>query len=173
METDEEHDLATGLLFMHQVSWSLDGRSLLGKCVDKSNETGICRIDAQTGKATLLVRDSADVSRIAPVGLPDGKHILFSVNTPEGRAARYSVVLIRNLETGEEREVARSGGGSGVSPNGRELAIQMQDSATKEGVVKIVSVAGGEPREVFRTKKTGLSLSWTADGRRVVVGESD
>ena len=39
--------------------------------------------------------------------------------------------------------------------------------------MKIVWVAGGEPREVFRTKKTGLSLSWTADGRRVVVGESD
>jgi len=173
METGEEHDLATGLLFMHQVTWSPDGRSLLGKCVNGSDETGICRIDAQTGKATLLVRDSADVSRVAPVGLPDGKHILFSVTTAEGRAGRYTVILIRDLDTGEEREVARSSGGSGVSPDGRELAIQVVDSATKEGVVKIVPVAGGESREVFRTKKTGLSLSWTADGRRVVVGESD
>jgi Tol biopolymer transport system component len=47
------------------------------------------------------------------------------------------------------------------------------DSATKEGVVKIVAVAGGESRELLRTKKVGMSLSWTADGRHVVVGESD
>jgi len=175
METGEEHDLATGLLFLNQVTWSLDGRSLLGKCVDRSEKTGICRIDVQTGQATTLLVDSPpDVYRVVPVGLPDGKHILFGMNTPEGRAGGYGVVLIRNLDTGEEREVARASGRFGVSSDGRQLAIGVADAATKEGVVKIVPVAGGEPREVFRTKKTtGGSLSWTADGRHVVVGESD
>ena len=173
METGEERDLATGLLILNQVTWSLDGRSLLGKCVDRADKIGICRIDAQTGQATLLVVETAANFSASPFGLPDGKHILFAVNTPEGRAEGYSVVLIRDLDTGEERQVARSAGRFSVSPDGRELAIQVGDPATKESVVKIVPVAGGEPREVFRTKKAGMSLSWNADGRHVLVGESD
>jgi TolB protein len=99
--------------------------------------------------------------------------VLFSVNTAAGREGRYTVVRIRDLETGEEREVAQSGGVVGVSPDGRQLANEVGDPVTKEGVVKIVPVAGGEPREVFRTKKAGMSLSWNADGRHVLVGESD
>ena len=34
-------------------------------------------------------------------------------------------------------------------------------------------LAGGEAREVFRSKKTNMSVSWTADGRQFLVGQSD
>jgi len=173
METGEEHDLATGLLFLNQVSWSPDGHSLLGKCVDRSERTGVCRIDVQTGQATMILQDTADVSRNKPVGLPDGKHMLSVVNTAEGRAGGYAVALVRNLETGEEREVARVSGGLAVSPDGRQLAFGAVDPAAKERVVKIASLAGGEPRELFRAKGTATPIQWTADGRHLVVGESD
>jgi hypothetical protein len=36
METGGTRELATGLLFLNQVRWSLDGRSLLAVCIDKA-----------------------------------------------------------------------------------------------------------------------------------------
>ena len=170
METGETRDLATKLMFLNQVRWSLDGRSLLGVCFDRQDRRGICRIDAQTGQSALLVESQADFGRLWPVGLADGKHILFFLATKEGQQS----IQIRNLDTGEEREVVRVGHYRySVSPDGRQLAYQVVDSATKESVVKVMPVAGGESREVFRTQQTGASLSWTADGRQVLVGRSD
>jgi Tol biopolymer transport system component len=168
METGEERELTTGLLFLNQIRLSPDGRSLFGVCIDKAEKRGICRIDVQTGQSTLLFESGPGTSNLVPAGVPDGTHILFFNASKEGQAIR-----IRSLGTGEERDIVRGGNYRfGVSPDGRQVAFQVTDPATKESIVKIVPVAGGEPREVFRAKSNGMSLSWTADGRHVLVGEA-
>jgi Tol biopolymer transport system component len=175
METGEERELTTGLLFLNQIRLSPDGRSLLGVCIDRAEKRGLCRIDVQTGQSTLLFESAPGTSNLVPAGVPDGTHILFFHASNEGQTVR-----IRNLGTGEERDVVRVGSYRfGVSRDGRHVAFQVMDPATKESIVKIVPVAGGEPREVFRTKSSGsaagpplLWLSWTADGRHVLVSDS-
>jgi len=84
------------------------------------------------------------------------------------------VIWQRDLDGGADREVVRPDSYRyAASPDGRQLAFQVSDAASKEAVVKIMPLAGGEAREVFRSKKTNMSLSWTADGRQLLVGQSD
>jgi len=54
MQTGEVRELATGLLFLNQVRWWSDGRSLIAVCIDRTEKDGICRIDVQTGQTTML-----------------------------------------------------------------------------------------------------------------------
>jgi Tol biopolymer transport system component len=169
METGETRELVTGLAFVNQVRWSLDGRSLLCVCIDKAEKSGICRIDAQTGAFTLLG------DGVFPSGALDDRHILFITGVQDEQAGTAQpVIRMRDLGTGEEREVVRVGHYRyGVSQDGRQLAFQVVDSATKDTVVKVMPLTGGESREVFRSKKLGMFLSWTADGRSILVGGSD
>ena len=69
----------------------------------------------------------------------------------------------RNLDTGEESEVVKTGAvGYDLSPDGREVVYQV------DGAIKIVSLNGGEPRELFRSLAKGYQLRWTRDGRYVI-----
>ena len=157
MQTGEVRGLATGLLFLNQVRWSPDGRSLIAVCIDKAEKDGVCRIDAQTGQITMLGNG------VFPAALPGGKAIL--VLNPKDN---QMVIWQRDVAGGADREVVRPDSYRyAPSPDGRQLAFQVSDAAAKESVVKIMPLAGGEAREVFRSKKTNMSVSWTADGRRV------
>jgi Tol biopolymer transport system component len=169
MKAGETRELATGLAFVNQVRWSLDGRSLLCVCIDKAEKSGICRIDAQTGAVTLLG------DGVFPSGALDDHHIVFVTGTQDQQTGvGQTVIRMRDLATGDEREVVRVGHYRyGVSPDGRQLAFQVLDPATKDTVVKVIPLTGGEGREIFRSTSLGMYLSWTADGRHVLVGGAD
>ena len=54
----------------------------------------------------------------------------------------------------------------GLSPDGREVVFQ------KDSTLNIVSLNGGEPREIFRgslAPSRYYYLSWTRDGRFIIV----
>jgi hypothetical protein len=113
-------------------------------------ERGIFRIDAETSAITKLQAEG-----IGPKLCPDGKTLVFATTGP--------IIKKRNLDTGEESEVVKASMYYGLSPNGREVAFQA------EGVVKTVSLNGGEPREVFRGSAKYYRLTWTRDGRSIFV----
>jgi len=169
METGETRELATGLSFVNQVRWSLDGRSLLCVCIDEAQKSGVCRIDARTAQVAFLG------SGVFPAGVLNDQHILYVTPTKDPQTGEVQTgIWLRNLQTGEGREVVRVGNYQyGVSPDGQRLAFQATDPATKEDVVKVMPVAGGAAREVFRGKSSAMSLSWTANGRSVLVGGTD
>jgi Tol biopolymer transport system component len=58
--------------------------------------------------------------------------------------------------------VKTSSGAYDLSPDGREVVF------AADGAVKIVSLNGGEPRELFRGLAQGYSLEWTRDGRYII-----
>jgi beta-lactamase regulating signal transducer with metallopeptidase domain/Tol biopolymer transport system component len=150
--TGEERFLSRRLRFVNQISWAPDGRSIIALGWTEK-ETGIFRIDAETGESTRL----ADV-HLLPKLCPNGKTLVFAT-TDGGPSIRK-----RNLDTGEESEVAKVGRTSyDLSPDGREVVFQV------DGAVKIVSLNGGEPRELFRgLAKNYGGLSWTRDGRYII-----
>ncbi|MEE9269623.1 MAG: hypothetical protein V3V49_05110 [Candidatus Krumholzibacteria bacterium] len=61
------------------------------------------------------------------------------------------------------------------SPDGRRLAFFEAVQAGDPTVVKTIPVSGGEPRELYTLEEGmrfhgGVGLSWTPDGRHVIVG---
>ncbi len=146
--TGEERLLSLRLRFVNQISWAPDGRSVIALGITEK-ETGIFRIDAETGEITRL----ADLG-LLPHLCPDGKTLVF---LGEG------VIRKRNLDTGEESEVVKTGRVLyDLSPDGREVVFQV------DGAVKIVSLNGGEPRELFRGLAQYYRLRWTRDGRYII-----
>lgn len=87
-----------------------------------------------------------------PYLCPDGKTLLFSKNG----------IKKRNLDTGEESLVVKANGHFDLSPGGREVVFQVT------GVVKVMAINGGEPRELFRGSAQHYGLKWTRDGRYVL-----
>jgi Tol biopolymer transport system component len=149
--TGEERSLSPRLRHVEQISWAPDGRSVLavGWTV---TEYGIFRIDTETSEITKLPGKG-----MIPKLCPDGKTLVF------GRAG--PIIMKRNLDTGEESEVAKEGNMHyDLSPDGREVVFQV------DGAVKTVSLNGGEPRELFRDSAAQYyGLEWTRNGRYIIV----
>jgi Tol biopolymer transport system component len=151
--TGEERFLSPRLRYVNQISWALDGRSIIALGIAET-ETGIFRIDPET----------SEITRLADLGLfprlcPDGKTLVF---------VGELIIRKRNLDTGEESEVVK--GGSmyyDLSPDGREVVFQV------DGAVKTVSLNGGEPRELFRGLAQNYKLEWTRDGRYIIAQALD
>jgi Tol biopolymer transport system component len=152
-ETGEERFLATSLRNVWDIRWAPDSRSLLAWGMTVSGNA-LFRVDAETGEITKL----AD-GRWAPHMSQDGKTMVYN---GQGGIRR------RNLETGEdsvfEKAAVRSFGD--LSPDGREAVFE------DGGAVKIASLDGGEPRELFRSP-LWHSLRWASDGRYILAQALD
>jgi len=149
--TGEERFLSPHLRGVHQISWAPDGRSIIALGLT-GTQIGIFRIDVETSEITKLADGG-----LAPRLCPDGKTLVFVKGGP--------MITKRNLDTGEESEVVKIKGlNYDLSPDGREVVFQV------DGAVKIVSLNGGEPRELFRG--SAADSRWTRDGRYIIVRAS-
>jgi len=147
--TGEERFLSPRLRYVNQISWAPDGRSIIALGITET-EDGLFRIDAETSAITKL----ADQGRFAPHLCPDGKTLVFVAEGP--------IIKKRNLDTGEESEIIKGGMFYDLSPDGREVVFEV------DGAVKIVSLEGGEPRELFHGLAQKYNLKWTRDGRYII-----
>jgi len=167
LESGEVRQLASKLNRVWWVRWSPDGRSLLA-LGNVSNEIGIYRINIETGDFATVVRDAqpwpAAWSR-------DGKEIFYLKY-----AAKRSSILVRDLETGQEREIhsvalpSHYPGGAALSRDGRQLAFAVGGEG-QSTVLKIMPAAGGEARDLLREVRLpmrGPTIAWTPDGLSVL-----
>jgi len=149
-DTGEERFLTPRLRFVNQLAWGPDGRSIIGIGITTGSESGIFRIDADTSAITKL-RDSGFAPRICP----DGKTLLFEKPGP--------IITKRNLDTGVETEIVKNRSlFYDPSPDCREIAYQ------DDGAVKVMSIDGGESRELFRGLAEYYRLRWTRDSRYII-----
>jgi Tol biopolymer transport system component len=154
--TGEERFLSPRLRYVNQISWAPDGHSIIALGI-KETETEIYKIDIENSAITKL----AGSNHFSPNLCPDGKTLVFMKAGP--------IIMKCNLDTGVESEVVKISPtifGWDLSPDGREVVFQVN------GVVKIVSINGGEPRELFRDLKKKdvyeYMLRWTKDGRYII-----
>ena len=145
--TGEERFLSPRLRGVNQISWAPDGRAIIALGFTETG-TGAFRIDTETSEITKLA-DAGVFARLCP----DGKTL---VSLGGGGIRKH------NLDTGEESDVVKTAAHYDLSPDGREVVFQV------DGVVKIVSLNGGEPRELFRGLAERYQLSWTQDGRYII-----
>ena len=147
-ETGEERLLTPRLRYINQISWAPDSRSIIALGISET-ETGVYRIDIETSEITRL----ADLG-LLPNLCPDGKTLIFSDEGP--------VIKKRNLESGEVTEIVKSGWQYDLSPDGKEVVFQL------DSIVKIVSINGGEARELLHGVAKNYWLRWTRDGRYII-----
>ncbi|MFH0989688.1 MAG: tetratricopeptide repeat protein [bacterium] len=152
-ETGEERFLSTSLRNVWDICWAPDSRTLLAWGMTVGGNAQF-RVDAETGGITKLAN-----GRWAPRISRDDKIMVFMA----GGGIRR-----RNLDTGEESAIEKVGTSSyaDVSPDGREIVFQ------KDSSIKIVSLNGGEPRELFRSLQYNV-LRWTMDGRYIIAQALD
>jgi Tol biopolymer transport system component len=181
VETGEARDVPVKLELARRpvhANWFPDGKSVLVSAYDspKRYQVAFYRVDIQTGDHR-LVRSSpgpgpggAELSR-------DGKTLYFFTG---GEQKVWGGVISRDIETGQEREIARvpfmwpAGGWTqlAVSPDGRYLAFRrpVDESWT---ALMLVPATGGELRELGRFRHSEMmgpdELAWTPDGRNVLM----
>ncbi len=174
LATGEERELVPSLVSFGALRWSPDGRSFLVHGYDGKYRQGLYRIDAQAGDVTPLVQ-SAEAFIFGAVWSPDEKEIFYR---RRDRTTKQSSLIVRSLETGEEKELYRVAApsflrNSALSRDGRQLALTTNDPTTRSEVLMVIPAAGGEPRELLRLQEpepiTPLGgLAWTPDGSQIL-----
>jgi Tol biopolymer transport system component len=152
-ETGEERFLSTSLRNVWDIRWAPDSRSLLAFGMTVSGN-GLFRVDAETGELTKLAE-----GRWAPKMSQDGKTMVY---IGQGGIRR------RNLESGEDSVVEKVAVRSfqDLSPDGQEVVFE------DGSAIKIASLDGGEPRELFRGSLWYIP-TWTSDGRYIIAQALD
>jgi Tol biopolymer transport system component len=85
-------------------------------------------------------------------------------------------MMERDLASGREREVVRRTGlrVPSVSPDGRYVAATSLDPSTKSSSLLLISIDGGEPRELLRVNPPQSLLNlvaWMPDSRGMIVSK--
>ena len=172
VESGRVRELRPALLYLNEPRWLPDSRSLVVFGRDFKGHGAIHRIDAETGKASVIV--DADLCRVQVS--PDGKKIYYEV----GRVTLGSGpqrLFEHDLSSGATRELftrTDAGGSAELSPDGRFLALVVVDPKTKTTTLTVRPVAGGEPRALFHVNLPGRlqgygGLSWTPDSQAMIV----
>jgi Tol biopolymer transport system component len=177
----------------HVQQWFPDGRSVLvdsqlapgdaTKSGPVSDRMMWCRIDIQTGKASTVFDPEGIQGVAAAVDLtPDGKALFYSYcetcrfGAPTQVPPHWRLVR-RDLETGSERVLFEATNewtpwpAKKVSADGRLLAFESRDKDT--WMIRVMPADGGQVRELYRAKQETNLLSWTRDGRHLLLTQAD
>jgi Tol biopolymer transport system component len=180
IETGEVRDVPVLLLQLpFPVRWFPDGKSVLVGAWEspKRDLVAFYRVDIQTGDHRLL-RSSSGTGVVRSELSPDGKTLFFFTG---GEPKLRGGVISRDIETGQEREIARvpylAGNGwarLAVSPDGKNLAFRSPVvGEAKWTALRLAPATGGELRELYRFRQSETSnndeLAWTPDGRHVLL----
>jgi Tol biopolymer transport system component len=165
-ESGEIRELPSKLDRIVDARWFPDARSVLVAAEHPSGKFGPFRIDVQTGDFTPV--------DLKPLGWgvafsPDGKTLFY-------HSAKTASIVARDLTTGREKvlyTIAKSlhyCAGVTISRDGQMLVFAVRDGKSREGVIKVLPVAGGETRDLVRSAQMPFpaSVSWTPDGRGVL-----
>lgn len=156
------------------TQWSSDGRSLLLGGIDQQGRRGFVQVNVQTGEASLL-HGQIPGGRYYPRLTPDGKSVVYGKKPGSGDEMQ---VMVRDIESGAERMLVDSKQqaikGIAVSPDGLEVVFETSAEIAEAAALKVIPLAGGEPRTLFSAAKPDDfnydTLAWTPDGKRIVFG---
>lgn len=179
LETGEEREVVRpqeirwfGSFFMGGICWSPDGRSILLTGGGKKGQ-GIYVVDVKTGEMTTLLH--SEVRLFSPSWSADGKAVFFTErHDKEG----ISPVFRYDMKTKEKKEIYNQNPGifyMAPSPDGKLLAFATFEKYKEEtiGVLMVLPVEGGEPREVVKITDGGcMALAWAPDSREIIYGKS-
>ena len=168
----ESRELSLDVELTQGIRWASDGESVLVYGSGVEGRRGLFRIDLKTGGTSAVFHLNPGEEMRQQFALsPSGKTVYFRRRLDSQRG----VIVARDLETGQERQIAEVeyGGSHAASPDGRTLAFTDYDRAAKIHRLKVVPTGGGEGRDVYTTPAPNFltvvgGLNWTPDGRYIL-----
>jgi Tol biopolymer transport system component len=170
-DSGEVREIASKLEKIVGIHWFPDGRSLLAAAQGPGAGPAAFRIDVQSGEF-----ERVDLTTPAPINLTggpswsaDGKTLFYLRWGP----AKTSLIVARDLATGQEREIysvtepSVYQSGVRISPDGQRLAVVVRDKEGRFRSLTVVPAAGGEAREVLQSTQLAwpVSIAWAPDGQ--------
>ena len=160
LATGEEREVVPALAISRRTRWWPDGHAFVMVGDDAKGRLAIYRVDAQTGAVSPLVQLESTRFYAPSVWSSDGKQVFYTY--PKGKE---QVLRVRNLESGEERELYRGDASQlALSPDGKWLALTISSY-----YLVIMPTTGGSPRELLQFRPPESirpnSLAWTLDGQ--------
>lgn len=170
VETGQERQLDAKLPYFHWLRWSPEGRSILvGGLEEKNLRNVVYKVDVLTSERTVVLRTETGMIPGAALS-PDGKALVYS---HWDGAARSAWFMVRDLETGLEKQLVRAAIcphpylGWALSPDGKQLAFILEFPAVR--TLNTISTTGGQPKELLRMKEEQASdVAWTGDSQNVL-----
>jgi Tol biopolymer transport system component len=162
--TGQARRLAATLIETGYVSWSPDGRRLVTTGKDVMGRTGVFQIDAQSGEATPLILNAANIN--GAQWSPDGKKLYFTRNGDDLVEWDVASRLERSIYKGTILVFGQ------LSPDGKYVVVARPDPSAKTASLLLVSI-GGESRELLPLSQSqefgdGASFTWTPDSSAVI-----
>jgi Tol biopolymer transport system component/beta-lactamase regulating signal transducer with metallopeptidase domain len=176
LATGQERILADNLPYIRWLRWSLDGQSILIDGYKRGDSQGVIRrIDVQTGQGSEIVRSETEVL-VRPELSPDEKTLFYGRGDPVSETHH---LVARDIESGHEESLFHVIPpdrlmNSALSPDGQRfvLSILRRRGASRTSVLKILSVTGGEPKELIQFDEAdrllGVGVTWMPDSRSVL-----
>jgi Tol biopolymer transport system component len=177
LSTGSVRDLYPKLDYIGQLNWYPDSSAIVTAGRDIKGRSGVFRIDAVTGEASLLVQSSVEgpINANSPKLSPDGKRLYYR-REGHDRPSENVMIVERELATEKERVIARGAFGIfNVSPDGQSIAaIRGGISPAAAQAVVHLRVADGLERVVLRAAPGELipvwtGLPWTPDSGAIIV----
>ncbi|MHB1193405.1 MAG: TolB family protein [Longimicrobiales bacterium] len=182
IETGEERHLRLPmeLNYPTQPLWTPDGRAILLRSQDREGQHGLYRANVLTGETQPVFKKPLWAIRTFDV-LAGGDAIVYVSEGKNEAGNAEARILVRNLDSGEEREIHRfpTQGAEEfrqivLSPDGETVAVlhtKALDADSPANAVLLLSIAGGEPRELLRG--SFQNLAWLPNGRFLLLRVPD
>ena len=166
LETGKERDLSVSVAGVRRLRWLPTATALLFAGIDSQQQSGIYRLDLQSGALSTFVRGEADLSFGLVSVTSDGKTLVY---TSSHLQTGTRTVVARDLQADQEKGITLSLSPSGmaVSPDGSRIAIWTVKPGGRTAIL-VMPASGGEPREVCGFERPAVisgQPEWTPDGR--------
>jgi len=168
-----EVDLKEELVYFAYPHWSPDNRSVLVAAEHLGGDQGIYLVDVQTDETSLVIpaEPGESYGTIWSPAYSNDSKFLYYINEKETDGVFK--VMERTLKTGEDKVLLRTPPNDNnmlsLSPDGKQLALILREEKEMR-MLKVMSVEGGEPRELHRFELKGrniVQLDWSPDGRYI------
>jgi Tol biopolymer transport system component/DNA-binding winged helix-turn-helix (wHTH) protein len=142
--------------------WSADGTQLLFAS-NRDGKGNIYKMDAEPF-APVKILDAEDANLHTPVYSPAGNKLVYVAEADNKSGALH----VLDLETKDDKVILTSEVSEmhpAVSPDGRSIALQHRLDANAE--ICVISVDGGELRNLTNNPARDVQPSWSPDGSRI------